>query len=222
MLVGPGPFVYVGSDKIGQWDNLGVFADKNGNYYNNGSAFLKIGAGVLSSTCSHPEFCVALLDWFYSEEGTRFCYMGVEDITYEYIDDDTWDWILESDELGTVTVTELRKNNLLSKPFPYLYKANEVVWSQQNDAAEVEIMRLRKISNQYDVQAFPNITLSEEDQLSISTIVSDVSSYCQNMIVSFITGETDIDAEWDNYVATANSMGVEELVSIYQGYVDAK
>lgn len=165
---------------------------------------------------------MALLDWFYSEEGTRFCYMGVEDITYEYIDDDTWDWILESDELGTVTVTELRKNNLLSKPFPYLYKANEVVWSQQNDAAEVEIMRLRKISNQYDVQAFPNITLSEEDQLSISTIVSDVSSYCQNMIVSFITGETDIDAEWDNYVATANSMGVEELVSIYQGYVDAK
>ena len=49
-----------------------------------------------------------------------------------------------------------------------------------------------------------------------------MKSYCQNMIVSFITGETDIESGWDNYVATANAMGLEDIVRVYQEYADAK
>ena len=151
VLVGPGVGVYAGVDKLYDYENLGVFANENGEYYNNGSAFVKIGAGVLSSTCAHPEFCVALLDWFYSAEGTCFTQMGVEGITYEYISEDTWDWILDG-ELGELTINELRKNNLLSKPLPYNYEANADVWEQQNDESERRLISQRKITNQYDVQ----------------------------------------------------------------------
>ena len=36
----------------------------------------------------------------------------------------------------------------------------------------------------------------------------------------FITGEADVEAEWDNYIATLKSLGMEEMISIQQAAVD--
>ena len=39
------------------------------------------------------------------------------------------------------------------------------------------------------------------------------------MRLKFITGQADIDKEWDNYVATCKSMGFDELQEITQAAV---
>ena len=40
------------------------------------------------------------------------------------------------------------------------------------------------------------------------------------MVDQFIIGAVDIDAEWENYVDTMNSLGVQDSVEIYQAAYD--
>ena len=48
---------------------------------------------------------------------------------------------------------------------------------------------------------------------------TDLGTYLNEMFVKFITGEVDL-AAFDDYVATAKSMGLEELLRIYQARYD--
>ena len=47
-----------------------------------------------------------------------------------------------------------------------------------------------------------------------------LSTYFTSRAVDFITGVSDIEAEWDEYVDTMKSMGIEEGIAIYQEAYD--
>jgi putative aldouronate transport system substrate-binding protein len=42
------------------------------------------------------------------------------------------------------------------------------------------------------------------------------------MFTRFVRGDADIDAEWDNYVATLDGMGLANYLQVYQDAYDAK
>jgi putative aldouronate transport system substrate-binding protein len=54
-----------------------------------------------------------------------------------------------------------------------------------------------------------------EAQLSVKT-------YIDEMLVRFITGDADIESEWDSYLETLNSQGLPRLLEIYQAAYDAQ
>ncbi len=47
-----------------------------------------------------------------------------------------------------------------------------------------------------------------------------IDTYITEQRTKFITGEADVEAEWDNYIATLKSLGMEEMISIQQAAVD--
>ena len=63
------------------------------------------------------------------------------------------------------------------------------------------------------------ITLSEDDQADYQDAWADIDTYLKDMHAAFITGEKDLEAEWDNYLATLDKMGLQEIYEIYQGYI---
>ena len=66
----------------------------------------------------------------------------------------------------------------------------------------------------------PNLVFTEEEQDSITTKSTDISTYITQTEAQFIVGDLDIDTEWDNYVATLERMGVNDLRDIYQTAYD--
>ena len=66
------------------------------------------------------------------------------------------------------------------------------------------------------------ITLSSDDQDEYATTWTDIDKYIASMNSAFITGEKDIEAEWDTYIDTLNKMGLQDIIDIYQGYIDAE
>ena len=40
------------------------------------------------------------------------------------------------------------------------------------------------------------------------------------MHAAFITGEKDIDAEWDNFQAELMDMGLQDVIDVYQAALD--
>ena len=49
---------------------------------------------------------------------------------------------------------------------------------------------------------------------------TDVSTYYTEMRDKFVKGEASIEAEWDSYVSTMNSLGLSELIEVYQSIYD--
>ena len=62
------------------------------------------------------------------------------------------------------------------------------------------------------------LPLTSEDQDTVDSKMADIYKYVNETIAQFIAGEKDIDAEWDNYVATLEKMGIKDACAIYQNY----
>ena len=66
------------------------------------------------------------------------------------------------------------------------------------------------------------VSISSDDQDTYATLWTDIDKYIASMNAAFITGEKDLEAEWDNYLATLNKMGLQEIIDIYQAAFDAQ
>lgn len=62
------------------------------------------------------------------------------------------------------------------------------------------------------------MTADEKD--SIADQSSDILNYVEEMKSAFLTGEKDIDAEWDGYLSELKSIGSEEVLQMYQTAYD--
>ena len=54
----------------------------------------------------------------------------------------------------------------------------------------------------------------------ISDIYTPIKSYVEECWALFVTGEMDIDAQWDEYIATLESMGLAEAIQATQSCYD--
>jgi putative aldouronate transport system substrate-binding protein len=71
----------------------------------------------------------------------------------------------------------------------------------------------------YRVEPFPAIMLSDEHQSIVDRIQPDISTYSNETRLKFLIGEIPL-SEWDNYVRTVNSMGLEQLREVRQWQYD--
>jgi putative aldouronate transport system substrate-binding protein len=61
-----------------------------------------------------------------------------------------------------------------------------------------------------------NLTFTAEEGAERASILSDLKTYVDTMTVGFINGTNDIDKDWDTYISTVKSIGLDRLTEIYQ------
>ncbi len=66
----------------------------------------------------------------------------------------------------------------------------------------------------------PPVIFTEEEVDELATISVAITDYVLQQQAAFITGQVDIDAEWDNYVAQLQTLNVDRYVEIYQAATD--
>ena len=61
-----------------------------------------------------------------------------------------------------------------------------------------------------------------EDSSRVNELLTDITTYVEQMKANFITGKTDVnnDAEWDKYIAQLKKLGAEEYREINQRAYD--
>ena len=69
------------------------------------------------------------------------------------------------------------------------------------------------------VEPFPNMMSTPEEQDILDMYSTDFDTYCSESILGFITGTTDM-GEWQSFVDTLNSIGLEELRTVKQAQYD--
>lgn len=64
------------------------------------------------------------------------------------------------------------------------------------------------------------ISLTSDESAEASALQSDIYTYVSEAIPKFILGDLDIEADWDEFVSNVKSMGIEDVIDIYQGALD--
>lgn len=195
--------------------------------------------GIVSAQCENPEIAVALFDFLATEEATLVQSFGPEGYN--------WQWTSEGTALngGTPTYETLKTADDFDwvahgfKDYEDRHgqwasdasiKANTALFRGQMRITDPErnneyvLQDAAERYSQYapaDDQLVPNLVFEGRDAQIISEGTLTIGGYVNQALVQFITGDMDIDKDWDTYISKLEDMGVEEYLGIYQTYYDA-
>ena len=183
-----------------------------------------IGTGTVGGTfaitdkCKYPDIAVAWADQWYSEEGGRLAWMGVEGETYKINEDGSWDWILgKYGDLGT-----LRANASIQGSAQHPSVQPEIWMKNVSDKNELKVNKERSKIVEVGAKSFPTLHYSDADNKKVANITADIDPYVSQYIAEIVTGRQELDESWDTYIDTLQKMGLDELMTIYiKVYEDA-
>ncbi|WP_318618009.1 extracellular solute-binding protein [Sporosarcina sp. YIM B06819] len=169
---------------------------------------------AISNTNKNPEATMRWIDYSYSPEGSAFIKGLDEGDLWEFTDDTKTKRINLKDlgdKKGTMTPEYGINVPLWADEAYELSFANEYDVFVKNETAEKIV--------KYGQVAMPQLFLTAEELDQIAGINADLVAYVEQMEAKFITGAIPF-SEWDKYVETANKIGVDKVVEVYQTAYD--
>jgi putative aldouronate transport system substrate-binding protein len=177
-------------------------------------------AFVITRMDRSPEVSLRWIDWFYTEEGSRF--IGslspmLEGVTAQRLPNGTWeyaDWILNSPRGMAMAVGDT--NPLPGGGFPYWRNEhNSNFIFSQNIRAKVPVHQ----PFYQRTPAFSYPVFSIRDAERINDIRRDIDVYVTESQARFITGELGFD-RWNEFVTTLERLHYRELERFFQTAYD--
>ena len=177
------------------------------------------GALGIFTQCWNVELACRFWDYCYSEEGMLYCNFGELGVTRE--DDENGvphlsEWAKHNEEMeGGMNLNQLENYYmLLDGPFYRLgYREYDALSDYELTCGDAWCIG-------DDAYTMPdNITLSAEEGTKQANLMSDINTYVVENQVLFITGQKPL-SEFDAFINQVKSMGIEEVVAIYQAALD--
>jgi putative aldouronate transport system substrate-binding protein len=195
---------------------------------------------LINANTQYAKEIIRMIDYFFSEEGQLAGKYGYEGMNYDmvYLD------IPGLEEYGVLKIrqpegyssTEDYRNNAVTPGeifSPYLpaagtYHAMAMVANAEQLEALLPmygwgILVARDCLSNPEIDkvaAFPTLLYTEDESAERTSLYTDISLYIESMHAQFITGVTDIDAGWDTFIDTLNSMQLPRLLEIEQAAYD--
>ena len=171
---------------------------------------------VITRSDKNPEITLRWLDYFYTDEGSRF--IGglsplLDGITCKKLPDGTWEYsdaILNSPKGYAIAVGEMCP--LPGGGFPY--------WRNPNNSNFIYSAKVRQSVPAYQqyyqkTPAYSYPVFSVKDAEQVNNIRRDLDVYLRENEAKFITGDLSFD-KWNDFLATCDKMGSKQLESIFQ------
>ena len=178
----------------------------------------------ISTTCEDIETACRWLDAFLApiddplnEEGTIWSltpWRGELNVNFEFVGENGYkSYVPEGYPTHLAWITDHYIDAGLIGDVPYIDDANSALSRKSYIMGEC----MDPYAQEWGNLAY--VTLSTDDQDTYAEAWADIDTYLKDMHAAFITGEKDLEAEWDNYLATLDKMGLQEIYEIYQGYI---
>lgn len=177
------------------------------------------GAFVITDKCKYPEAAVRWIDYFYSDEGIKFFYMGKEGETFEKKEDGRYDFL---DEILEDVERLSSFSAAVAKYVPYGGGNNPtIVKTEYFAGGETEPIPLEAANNMSPYspkEVWGKFVYTPEEIEKFTPVQMDIHDYVNQMVPQFIQGKLSF-SEWDSYVEQINRMGLDTYMEIYQkGY----
>ena len=196
--------------------------------YYNPYTIVRIGSYVITSACKMPEVAARWIDWFYTEEGLLLNKYGRENIEWYHPKPGSGE-MGHGEGLGPMPArfnwmpgkgwTETLQNITLDQG-PY-YEKREFRGAWTSTPENPLEPRLVEATNQYVghemKEVWPSDIMRSKAELEeIRQPMTQINTYVLEMTARFVTGELDVDKEWDKYVKTLDDMGLKRYMELNQ------
>lgn len=174
----------------------------------------------ISASCASPELAMAWLDYWYSEDGILLYNFGLEGTDYTLDENNTpvFTEAVINNEFGLSASNYMRCRcafgtmSSLMLRYRTAYLNSDLV----NEAWDVWTSNLDGT-----MAISSNVTMTTEQKEAEGYKASDILTYANQMIAQFAIGDADIETQWDSYVETLVSMGIEDCIALKQEAYDA-
>ena len=190
--------------------------------YGQASRDFSYGSWSISGKCANPELAVTYADWFYSPYGSLICSYGKPDYNWYYNEDGEishTDFVLHNPGgLGSAWCQVLYAINALGDAGMEILTRKYKYDGGERLEAMHKIWAVEGYQGEYDVPS--SLSFTDEQDTELNGYTNDIMTYINENYLAFLDCSTPM-SEWDNYVATAQGMGLVRCQEIYQEAYDA-
>lgn len=176
---------------------------------------------VITTSCKNVEAAVRYLNYGYTYEGSLYFSFGVEG--------EHWNW----GENGLPKFTDEILNNPKGMTISNVSYALKIHFGSRycypdsighpGTASNTEALRIRTMwaddENEQSFLRLPPITLTTEEAEQRSELMTQVTTYADEMMLQFMTGAASLDT-FDAYIEEVNARGLTDATAITQAALD--
>ncbi|MBP1933298.1 ABC transporter substrate-binding protein [Ammoniphilus resinae] len=185
------------------------------------------GKLIITNATKHPDVAFRWADAFFSEEITLLSNYGREDQEWRRGKEGEIGINGEPAKYVDNNAYGKAQNIHWSSTAPYL-KTNDfrLSWASVHQPDnEVILYEATKQYEQYTPevsQVLPKLFFTDEQSSELADLEMTINGYVDQMFARFITGDANLEKEWDTYLDTLQGMNVNRYIEIYQEAYDAK
>ncbi len=180
------------------------------------------GAFVITSACQYPEVALRWADYFYSDEGSLFFYFGDEGVTYNALDDGTYqftDEVLAEFHNGTNSYDGCAVHVSL-----YGYgntpTMTKVPYNSADDNKGIALEAANALIEDCAI-AWPEFTFTKQEQRIIEDAKADIDKYVAGKRDAWIMGQEQLNDEtWAAFLETIERMGLQDVLEVYNSALE--
>ena len=194
--------------------------DINGDQWEVASRDKLDGAGwAISANNKHPEESMKYMNFWWTETGRRLSTYGIEGEDYTMVDGKPvyTDKVLKAADPINVFI---RNMGGMINDIGYLHDA-----TYENFMMDEEGQKTKTLYNESGVvmkknPKLPALSFTQEELDLVNSKYPPCRTYMLEQLEKWTFDGSTIDAEFDNYMATLKSMGMDEIVATYQAAYD--
>lgn len=190
-----------------------------------------VGSFIITDKCENPELAMQWADYLARIEPTTRSIHGVKD--------DDWRWAREG-EIGIdgdqgiwfsiTNVANVPTQNIHWSQDGPSYRSNDYRLSQVIDPAirdiATEAILYDQTQQKYEPYApaqpmnLPPLYFTVDQATQVATILPQLETFVDETLAQAVTGQIDIDAEWESYLANLEAIGLSTFVDLHQTVFD--
>lgn len=187
-------------------------------YNNIGSPLQGVGNFVITDKSKHPVETARWLDYFYSDEGAKLFFLGVEGVSYK------------KTQNGYQFVDKITNNpkglnlNQALKPYvtyvaggyPGIVKED---YFQGTESSKQSTRGAKKLETYEQKKIWPNFTFTQTETERLDGLADDIEKYVDESWPKFVTGQMPL-SNWRKYVEKIKKMGLDDYMELQQTAYD--
>jgi putative aldouronate transport system substrate-binding protein len=175
----------------------------------------------VSTACQNVETVLQAFNYDFTEDGYLLMNYGIENDTFvfdENGDPQLTDVVLKS-ELPDVSLALSVYTGTDSNAYPGI-RDNARGWALYDEAQQTasEVWENPGDDDAYVYPALCSMNLEESAQFNAK--IADISTYVSEKTLAWIVGTGDVNAEWDEFVANVEAMGIADCIAAKQSALD--
>lgn len=178
------------------------------------------GSGwAISVNNKYPVESIKYMNFWWTEEGVRLSTYGIEGDTYIMVDGKPQytDKVLKASDPINVFI---RKMGGMINDIGYPHDASyEYFMMDEEGVRTLELYEEAGVVNKINVK-LPALSLTKKELDFITAKYPTIRTYMLEQLQKWTFDGSRIDEDFDDYMATLKSMGIEEIIEIYQNAYD--